>query len=247
LVRGWKGKLIPADLRAGDDSAPQGRTRFEEAVRTLRTSLILRHARSPLKSLLVTSVSPCEGKTTLAVQLAITHARQGNKTLLIDGDLRRPAVHVKLGIQPETGVAAALRGGLAWRDKLIRIENIPNLTVLPAGPSFDGCDALVGAGLKHILASAESEYDLVIVDSPPSLGFGEPLQMAAAAGGVLVVAVAGVTDRRAASQVLANLRALHINVLGVVLNEVSATTTDGYYEDSYSRRYYRRKYRTKAI
>jgi capsular exopolysaccharide synthesis family protein len=249
LVQAWKGKLIQADLSGVGESAPlpgntavpaaRSATRFEEAVRTLRASILLSNAQSPLKSIMVTSIAPSEGKTTLAVQLAIAHAQQRNKTLLIDCDLRRPGVHAKLGVTPETGLAAALRNGLSWRDKLMRIENIPNLTVLPAGPSALGCDALIGASLKHILAAAEPDYDLVIVDSPPVLGFSEPLQMAAAVGGVVIVAVAGETGRDAASQVLANLRRLRINVLGLVLNQVSSASTDGYYDDRYSRKFYK--------
>jgi capsular exopolysaccharide synthesis family protein len=239
LVRAWKGKMIQAEVSGAGDGEPFSRSRFEEAVRTLRAAILLRNAASPLKSLMVTSVAPSEGKTTVAVQLALAHAEQGNKTLLIDCDLRRPGVHAKLGVQPETGLDAALRDGLSWRDKLIRVQNIPNLTVLPAGPSSQGCDSLIGSGLKQILAVAESEYDLIIVDSPPAMSFCEPLQMAAAVGGVVVVAVAGETDRRAASQVLANFRRLRINILGLVLNQVSSATTDGYYEERYSRKYYK--------
>jgi Mrp family chromosome partitioning ATPase len=102
-----------------------------------------------------------------------------------------------------------------------------------------GSDALIGASLKHILAAAESEYDLIVIDSPPVLGFSEPLQMAAAAAGVIVVTVAGATDRHATSQVLASLRRLRVNVLGLVLNEVSPATTDGYYDDRYCRKFYK--------
>jgi capsular exopolysaccharide synthesis family protein len=260
LVRGWKGKLVAANLSGPDDPAALSRNaalpaaysaaRFEEAIRTLRASILLSHAQSPLKSVMVTSVLPSEGKTTVAVQLAIAHAQQNNKTLLIDCDLRRPGVHLKLGVTPKSGLAAALRNGLSWRDKLLRIKNVPNLTVLPAGPSFQGCDALIGGNLKHILAAAEPEYDLIVIDSPPMLGFSEPLQMAAAVGGVVVVAIPGATDRHAASQVLANLRRLRVNVLGLVLNEVSAATTDGYYDDRYSRRfyrYYRQEYKARGV
>jgi capsular exopolysaccharide synthesis family protein len=249
LVRAWKGKLVEAGAKA-ENTAPGDRsaTQFEEAVRTLRASLLL-HTASPLKSVMVTSVAPSEGKTTIAVQLAIAHAQQNNKTLLIDCDLRRPGVHAKFGVRPETGLAAALRDGLVWRDKLIRIENIPNLTILPAGPSAQGCDALIGASLKNILAAAEAEYDLIVIDSPPLFGFSEPLQMAAAAGGVIVVTVAGATDRHAASQALASLRRLRVNLLGLILNEVSPASTDGYYDDRYSRRfyqYYRRESKAKG-
>jgi capsular exopolysaccharide synthesis family protein len=235
LVRSWKGKLVPAGTAPQAPSA----ARFEEAVRTLRASILLANAQTPLKSVMVTSVAPSEGKTTIAVQLAIAHAQQNNRTLLIDCDLRRPGIHTKLGLQPQTGLAAALREGLAWRDKLIRIDNIPNLTVLPAGPSFEGADSLIGASLKNILAAAEAEFDLVIVDSPPVLGFSEPLQMAAAAGGVIVITVAGATDRHAVSQVLASLRRLRVNLLGLILNEVSPSNTDGYYDERYCRRYYK--------
>ena len=136
LVRAWKGKLVPAGTTP--PSAPSA-ARFEEAIRTLRASILLANTQTPLKSVMVTSIAPSEGKTTIAVRLAIAHAQQNNKTLLIDCDLRRPGVHTKLGLLPQTGLAAALREGLAWRDKLIRIDNIPNLTVLPAGPSFEGC------------------------------------------------------------------------------------------------------------
>jgi capsular exopolysaccharide synthesis family protein len=241
LVGPWKGKLVQADLSGAGENAPavHAAVRFEEAVRTLRASLLLSTSPSPLKSVMITSVAPAEGKTTIAVQLAIAHAQQRNKTLLIDCDLRRPGVHAKLGVTPETGLSAALRNGLSWRDKLIRIENLPHLTVLPAGPESHGCAALIGASLKHILTAAEAEYDLIIVDSPPVLSFSEPLQMAAAVGGVVVVAVAGETDRRATSHALANLRRLRINVLGLVLNEVSSTTTDGFYDDRYCREYYK--------
>jgi capsular exopolysaccharide synthesis family protein len=215
----------------------------------MRASLLLGNPENPLKSVMFTSIAPSQGKTTIAVQLAIAHARQNNKTLLIDCDLRRPGVHAKLGLTPETGLSAALRSGLVWRDKLIRLENVPNLTVLPAGPSFAGCDSLIGASLKSILTAAEPDYDLIVVDSPPVLGFSEPLQMAAAVGGVVIVAVPGATDRYATSQVMASLRRLHANVLGLVLNEVSASTTDGYCEERYSRdlrKYYRPQHKVKG-
>ncbi len=188
LVQGWKGRLIPANMSGTAGIAPGPRngamavtrfaSQFEEAIRTLRASILLSSAHRQLKSVMITSVAPYEGKTTVAVHLAIAHALQNNKTLLIDCDLRRPGVHLKLGVTPETGLAAALRNGMSWRDKLLRFEIIPNLTVLPAGPSFQGCDVLIGSNLKHIIAAAESEYDLIVIDTPPALGFSEPLQIA---------------------------------------------------------------------
>jgi Mrp family chromosome partitioning ATPase len=140
---------------------------------------------------------------------------------------------------PESGLAAALMNGLVWQDKVIQPAGIPGLYVLPAGPSSRRCADLMGANLKQILAQAEAEYDLVIVDAPPILGFPEPLQMAAAVDGVVMVAVAGETNRKAIDLALTTLRRLRANVLGLVLNEITSDTSDGYYYHGYYGKYYK--------
>jgi Mrp family chromosome partitioning ATPase len=133
--------------------------------------------------------------------------------------------------------------GLLWRDKLIQPEAVPGLYVLPAGPfSRRGAD-LIGANLKKILAQAETEYDLVIVDAPPMLGFPEPLQMAAAVDGVVMVAVAGETNRLAIESAIATLRSVRANVLGLVLNKISSDASDGYHYHGYYRNKYYKYYR----
>jgi capsular exopolysaccharide synthesis family protein len=248
MVKTWRGKLMLANTNgAGEsnavtkagESAMRASTGYEEAVRTLRNSILLSTFDHPLKSLMLSSASPSEGKTTIAVNLAIAHAQQKHKTLLIDGDLRRPGVHTKLGLTPESGLAAALMNGLCWRDKVIQPEAVPGLYVLPAGPSSRRCADLIGANLKEILRQAEAEYDLVIVDAPPILGFPEPLQMAAAVDGVVMVAVAGETNRKAIDLALTTLRRLRANVLGLVLNEITSDTSDGYYYHGYYGKYYK--------
>jgi polysaccharide biosynthesis transport protein len=236
LVRSWKGKLVPA-------GTPGSAGPIRRTLRRGRSHLARLH---PARQ----RANPAQernGHQRRALRRQNHHRRPtGHRSRPAEQQNaahrlrpRRPGIHTKLGLQPQTGLAAALREGLAWRDKLIRIDNIPNLTVLPAGPSFEGADSLIGASLKNILAAAEAEFDLVIVDSPPVLGFSEPLQMAAAAGGVIVVTVAGATDRHAVSQVLASLRRLRVNLLGLILNEVSPSNTDGYYDERYCRRYYK--------
>ena len=128
---------------------------------------------------------------------------------------------------------------LSWRDNLIQPEAVPGLYVLPAGPSSRRCADLIGASLKQILAQAEAEFDLVIVDAPPILGFPEPLQMAAAVDGVVVVAVAGESNRKAIDMALSTLRRVRANVLGLVLNEITSDTSDGYYYHGYYGKYYK--------
>jgi len=248
MVKSWRGKLISANtdgagesmaLTKAGESATRASTGYEEAVRTLRNSILLSTFDHPLKSLMVSSASPSEGKTTIAVHLAIAHAQQKHKTLLIDGDLRRPGIHTKLGLTPAAGLATALMNGLCWQDKVIQPEAVPGLYVLPAGPSSRRCADLIGANLKQILAQAEAEYDLVIVDAPPILGFPEPLQMAAAVDGVVMVAVAGETNRKAIDLALSTLRRLRANVLGLVLNEITSDSSEGYYYHGYYGKYYK--------
>lgn len=245
LVRSWKGKLSLVDVGDPEDSMAVTTSRtdlrdscgFGEAVQSLRNSIVLSALDRPLKSLMLCSASPLEGRTTVAVQLAVAHARQKHRTLLIDGDLRRPGIHGKLGVTPRSGLGAALLHGLAWRDKLVHFEDVPDLDLLPAGPhSRLGAD-LIGANLKQILADARGEYDLVIVDAPPILGFPEPLQMAAAVDGLVLVALAGATNRKAIQVALNAFRRVHTNVLGLVLNQLTTATSDGFYQHGYYGKY----------
>ena len=246
-VRKWKGQLVPANLegphllpRAPETDLPERLVMagFEEAVGTLRTSILLNTFDRPFRSILFTSAASSEGKTTLAAHFAISHARQNLKTLVIDCDLRRPCLHMKLGVLPETGLAAALRNGLAWREKLVRFEAIPDLSLLPAGPIRHPVTDIVGRSLKRILEEALSEYDLVVVDAPPVPGFSESLQLAAAVDGVVVVTIAGQTDRKAIDAVITNLRRVHAKLLGLVLNEVTSSTSDSYYSHGTYYEYY---------
>jgi len=212
---------------------------FGEAVRALRNSILLGNFDRHYRSLLVTSAAPGDGKTTTAANLAAAHAEQGQRTLLIDGDLRRPSVHRNFNLPGVVGLSNALLGEIGWREALIQTKALPDLYILPAGPPSRRASDLVGRGLSELLEEASVEYDLVILDAPPLLGFAEPLQMASAVDGVIVVARAGRTSRRAVASVLATLRRLRAKVVGLVLNEVHKDLSDSYdYYDSY-RSYYR--------
>jgi capsular exopolysaccharide synthesis family protein len=202
---------------------------FRESVRTLRNSILLGNFDCHYRSLLVTSAAPGDGKTTTAANLAAAHSEQGQRTLLIDGDLRRPSVHRNFNLPGVVGLSNALLGEISWRDALIQTEALPHLFILPAGPPSRRASDLVGRGLIELLEEASSEYDLVILDAPPLLGFAEPLQMATAVDGVLVVARAARTSRKAVASVLATLTRLRAKVVGLVLNEVHKELSDSYY------------------
>ncbi len=212
---------------------------FGESVRTLRNSIMLASFDGRSRSLLVTSAGPGEGKTTTAANLAAAHAEQGLRTLLIDGDLRRPSVHRNFNLPSIVGLSNALLGEIPWREAVIQVEGLSALYILPAGPPSRRASDLVGAGLVELLEAASTEFDLVMLDAPPLLGFAEPLQMATAVDGVIVVARAGETSRKAVATVLATLNRLRAKVVGVVLNEVHKELSDSYYYYGYYRSYYR--------
>ncbi|MGA3204055.1 MAG: polysaccharide biosynthesis tyrosine autokinase [Bryobacteraceae bacterium] len=214
---------------AGKDPSEQALSNYEEAIRTLRNSILLTDFDRRLRSVLLTSASPSEGKSTVAAHLAATHASQHKRTLLIDGDLRRPSVHRLFQVPNAIGLSNVLMKETSWLDAVIIMDEPNGLHILPAGPSTRRASDLIGMGLAELIEEATREYDLVVLDAPPLLGFAEPLQMATAVDGVIVVARAGDTSRKALSSVITTLARLRANLVGVVLNEVHREVSAGYY------------------
>ena len=250
MVKNWRARLGPARASANGKgrAASLALVRFEddplaeayrEAVRALRNSILLADFDRRVHSLLITSASPGEGKSTVAAHLALTHAAQRQRTLLIDGDLRRPSVHRRFQMPGSIGLSSVLMADMHWRDAVLRPPGMTHLDILPAGPPSHRAADLMGQGLAQLLDEAAREYDLIVLDAPPLLGFAEPLEMATAVDGVVVVTRAGRTPRKAAASVLAMLARLRANTLGLVLNEVRRDTSESYYYYAQYAKYYR--------
>ncbi|MGC2401962.1 MAG: polysaccharide biosynthesis tyrosine autokinase [Acidobacteriaceae bacterium] len=220
---------------AAKDALAASNGAFDEAIRKLRSSILLSAGlgQQP-RSLLVTSASPGEGKSTIALYLAAAHSLQQRRTLLIDGDMRRPVI--KLGVSNDRGLSDVVNGTMHWKEAIQTPYAYPDLDVLSAGPSSRRVADRIGSVLRSILDEAEREYDLVVIDSPPLLGFAEPLEIAALADGVIIVARAGRTNRTAIASVAEQLKRVRANVIGIVLNGVRADMSSQYYY--YSPRYY---------
>ncbi|MGA3189702.1 MAG: polysaccharide biosynthesis tyrosine autokinase [Bryobacteraceae bacterium] len=221
--------VVHVNGHSAADPAEQALSNYEEAIRTLRNSILLTDFDRRLRSVLLTSASPSEGKSTVAAHLAATHASQHKRTLLIDGDLRRPSVHRLFQVPNTMGLSNVLMKEISWLDAVVIMDEPNGLHILPAGPSTRRASDLIGMGLAELIEEATREYDLVVLDAPPLLGFAEPLQMATAVDGVIVVARAGDTSRKALSSVITTLARLRANLVGVVLNEVHREVSAGYY------------------
>jgi capsular exopolysaccharide synthesis family protein len=215
---------------------------FEESVRTIRNTILLSDFEGRLRSIMLTSAGPGEGKSTISAHLAIANADRGKKTLLIDGDLRRPSIHAKFGLTPREGLTNVLTGELPWQDVVVPAEGRPNLSILPAGPGSHRAADLIGPRLATLLDEFAKEFDLAILDSPPLLGFAECLQMATVADGVLIISQAGETKRNAVAEMISVLNRVRANIVGVVLNQVSQNSSkDGYSNYGYYRYGYNQK------
>jgi capsular exopolysaccharide synthesis family protein len=216
---------------------------YEESIRTLRNAVLLTHLDRNFRSLLVTSAQPGEGKSTVAAHFALTHALQGSRTLLVDGDMRRPSVHRRFGIENNGGFGAFLQGKSPLSD-LIQISPLsPDLHILTAGPASRRPDDWIRGRMDEILDELLVSYQFVVLDAPPLLGFAEPLEMATAVDGVMVVTRAGSTPRKQVASVFDLLSRLRANVLGMVLNQVNKSMSESYSYYGYYGKYYAAKER----
>jgi polysaccharide biosynthesis transport protein len=208
---------------------------FDEGVRHLRGYLMLSpQARVP-RSVLITSALPGEGKSTLALSLAMVNAEQGKRTLLIDGDLRQPAIERLLRLEPDAGLAEVLAHRSHWSTATRPVPGRPNLSVLGSGLPLPLALALIGPQMRGILMQAIKEFDLVVLDSPPLLGCAETLELAAAADVTVLAVRSGQTPMKALSGAAETLRRVNVPIAGIVLNE-SAIMSDVTYK-AYARYY----------
>ncbi|HYO45377.1 MAG TPA: polysaccharide biosynthesis tyrosine autokinase [Gemmatimonadota bacterium] len=188
-----------------------------EAYRTLRANLV--SSRWGIKTLVVTSAHPGEGKTTTSTNLAATYARQGLKVVLVECDLRRPSLGRYFGISKDTDLMDVLFENRDWR-KAIQLTKMPGLYVLLGEKSFPRAgESLGGPEMKRLLAELSSEYDMVILDTSPLLVSEDATALGPIVDGVLLVVRATRTDRVTVEGIVRKLRLAGANVVGTILND----------------------------
>jgi succinoglycan biosynthesis transport protein ExoP len=211
---------------------------YGEAIRKLRNSIFLGSVGSELRSLLVTSAVAGEGKSMTALDLAVSGARRGKRTLLIDADLRRASVHDNAsGSEAAWGLAQVLSREATWRQVIGSASNEPGLDILPPGGVRTCAADLISSGFRALLSDLSAAYDFIVVDAPPVLVFAEPLDLAAAVDGVVVIAQVGRTTHKSVATALSALNWVGANVIGIVLNRVRSAESCGHYAGYYGGRY----------
>jgi polysaccharide biosynthesis transport protein len=189
-----------------------------EGVRNLRAAIMLSRPTQPPRVLLVASPSPREGKTTVAVNLAIALAQQG-KTCLIDGDLRKAAVTQKF-TGPQ-GLTDVLAGSTLLESVVQGVPDVENLTLLPVGSVAQNPGELVASGpMGTILLAVRQRFRYVVIDSSPLIPFADARMMATLTDGVVLVGRWGSTTREALIRSFEILKEVHAPVLGIVFNGI---------------------------
>lgn len=199
-----------------------------QAYETLMTSLHVFHTTQPLKTILVTSSQPGEGKTTVTVNLAVTMALAGRNVLVVDADLRKPRLHHVFGLENNPGTAEILAGKVTL-EEIVDITQFVDLDVVPAsnqkslgvvpGGAVPGDFSATGLPkLREALDYFRPIFDFVLIDSPPVLSVNDPLLLAPLVDGVIVIINTGVVTEEEVKRAKERLEQGGGRILGVVMN-----------------------------
>jgi capsular exopolysaccharide synthesis family protein len=212
------------------------KSQMAEAFRALRTALLLSQPGQPPQVILVTSALPQEGKTTTAANLAVTLAQLGDKTVLVDADLRKPGIGRLLNLagRKYAGLSSYLAGASSLDLVSVPHPTIPNLVAIPTGPlPPNPADLLSSHRLADAIAELRTKFKFVIVDSPPILAVTDAVILSVQVDGVLLVVRSGETPKGAFTRSRDLLVSVKCHLLGVVLNSVDAHGLDYYYSYRY--------------
>ncbi|RJP28089.1 MAG: polysaccharide biosynthesis tyrosine autokinase [Candidatus Omnitrophota bacterium] len=205
-------------------------SRISEAYRSIRTSIIFSTPEDrPLKTLLITSASPQEGKTTVAINLAIVFAKSNEKVLLIEADMRRPRISESLGVKAQSGLSNLLTGNKGV-DDVVNQTSVPNLYFISSGPKPPNpAELLTSVKTRNLLNELRERFDRIIIDSPPVISVADTAILANIVDGVIDVIRAGFLNIELILRGRQRLYEAKARIIGVILNNVNVKSEDSYY------------------
>jgi capsular exopolysaccharide synthesis family protein len=216
-------EILPGLLLPGHDQ------HLMETYRSIRTSVLLTRRTRKWSALLVTSPNPGDGKSTTVANLAILMARNGIRTLLIDGDLRKPVLDVLFTGSPrQVGLSSVLNKKAEWKDTL-RETSVSNLFLMPAGPEVKNAPELLGAyRMAHIVEEAKKEFGIVLFDSTPLLPVTDAALLATLLDGVILVVRASCTKREELTRSIQTVNSVRGHLLGSIVTGVHRSDLSDY-------------------
>ena len=198
-----------------------------EAYRTLRTSIQFSSVDKKMQSILITSSSPEEGKSTVAANLALTMAEGGKKAILIDCDMRKPTIHKKFRIPNINGLSNLLLQDLSIEQAAFKYTE--SLYILPSGViPPNPAEIISSLKMKNFLKELKNSFDYIIIDSPPVIAVTDALILSTMVDGCLMVVSSGEEDRAEAEKAKELLLNVNANILGAVLNKIDLKSKKGY-------------------
>lgn len=205
------------------------RSAAAEAFRALRTNLIFSSVEKPITALLVTSPMHSEDKSAVIANLAVAFAQAGNKTILVDADLRRPAQHTIWGVSSERGLTSMMLEANSLATPPLVETGVPNLALLPSGPLPPiPADVLSSQRMAEVIGVLKARATYLLFDAPPVLAATDAALLGAKLDGVLLAVRTGSSRRDHLGRARDELERVHVRVLGAVMTNAPARKADNY-------------------
>ena len=206
--------------RVGLVTMANPRSASSEAYRKLRTNIQFSSIDSQIQTIMIASASSGEGKTTTIGNLAVTYAQEGKKVLLMDTDLRKPAVHLMFNVPNHVGLTSVLSSQYQVAE-VLRETGVEGLHVLSSGPIPPNPSEMIGSRkMTALLEGLKEEYDVILFDTPPVLTVTDALIISSLCDGVILVVNAGKVKKDLVKKAKAHLEHVNARILGAVLNNV---------------------------
>ncbi|WJY26428.1 CpsD/CapB family tyrosine-protein kinase [Sporosarcina trichiuri] len=203
---------------------------ISEQYRTIRTNIHFSSADTELRTIMLTSSSPSEGKSTSAANIAVVFAQEGRKVLLIDADMRKPTMHHTFHVNNGTGLSAVLTRQAEAAEAIIPTD-IEHLSVMPCGPIPPNPAELIGSQtMKALIAQLKEQFDVIVFDAPPLLSVADAQILSNECDGTILVVNTGSTEKDNALKAKETLQSANARILGVLMNNYTLAKDHYYYQ-----------------